>query len=120
MRRILSAKSTTTIELPPRLAVTEPSRLTSGRSVSTAAAASIDAQPEDLGDEAVAAAAPADPTGAVAAAPSTGWMRNAPPAIGTATKPLARSVERNNSKYSERDSGRSVTTDTLPWTRADR
>ena len=43
-------------------------------------------------------------------------MRSAPPATGTATKPLARSVERNSSKYSERDSGRSVTTDTRPCT----
>jgi hypothetical protein len=51
------------------------------------------------------------------AALSSGWTRNAPPEVGTATRPLARNVERNISKYSERDSGRSVTTVTLPATR---
>jgi hypothetical protein len=45
-------------------------------------------------------------------------MRNAPFEVGTATRPFARRVDRNTSKYSERDSGRSVTTVTLPWTRA--
>ena len=56
------------------------------------------------------------PTRAVAAAPATGWMRSAPPDDGTATKPLARSVFRNSSKYSERLSGRWVTTETRPCT----
>jgi hypothetical protein len=41
MRRILSAKSTTTRLLPPRFAVTDPCALTSGRTVSTALAASV-------------------------------------------------------------------------------
>ena len=56
------------------------------------------------------------PTGAVAAAPATGWMRSAPPAAGTATKPLARIVERNSSKYSLCETGRCVTTETRPCT----
>src|SRR3546814_7013962 len=38
-------------------------------------------------------------------------------ALMSATRPLARSVARKISKYSLRDSGRSVTTDTLPLTR---
>jgi hypothetical protein len=41
MRRMLSAKSTTTRLLPPRFALTEPCALTSGRTVSTADCASI-------------------------------------------------------------------------------
>ena len=109
----MSAKSETTIEL--RLAVIEPSRLTSGRSVSTAAAASM-WRTRKISVTKLLGAARGAPTGAVAAAPATGWMRSAPPATGTATKPLARIVERNNSKYSERDSGRSVTTETRPCT----
>jgi hypothetical protein len=52
-----------------------------------------------------------------AAAPvAIGWIRKAPPWSGTAINPLARRVDRNNSKYSERDSGRWVTTETLPFT----
>jgi hypothetical protein len=51
------------------------------------------------------------------AALSIGWMRNAPLPVGTATSPFARSVDRNVSKYSDFDSGRSVTTVTLPLTR---
>ena len=43
-------------------------------------------------------------------------MRSAPPDAGTATKPLARRVDRNSSKYSDRLSGRWVTTDTRPCT----
>ncbi len=44
-------------------------------------------------------------------------MRKEPPEEGTATRPLARSVERKISKYSDLLSGRSVTTETLPCTR---
>ena len=44
-------------------------------------------------------------------------MRSAPFAVGTATRLLARSVDRKTSKYSDRESGRSVTTVTLPVTR---
>jgi hypothetical protein len=62
--------------------------------------------------------APADPIrlGACAAF-SIGWMRSTPLVAGTATSPFARSVERKTSKYSDRLSGRSVTTVTLPCTR---
>ena len=98
-----------------RLAVIEPSRLTRGRSVSTAAAASI-WRTRMISVTKLLGRARRAADRRRAAAPATGWMRNAPPATGTATKPLARIVERNNSKYSERDMGRSVTTETRPWT----
>jgi hypothetical protein len=113
-RRTLSAKSDTTTEL--RLAVMDPSRLISGRNVSIACAGSMlrtrkisvtKVLPERRCDR---------PIGAEEAAPATGWTRSAPPDVGTATKPFARSVDRNSSKYSDRLSGRSATTDTRPCT----
>ena len=114
IRATLSAKSAMTREF--RLAVTDPSRLTSGRTVSIAVAGStllslMISVTKLLG---LAARRPTRP--AVVAAVATGWMRSAPRAAGTATRPFARRVERNTSKYSERDSGRCVTTETLPCT----
>ena len=85
-----------------------PQRLDRGRGIDVA-------DPENLGDEARGARPPPDRR-ASPPRPATGWIRSAPPATGTATKPLARSVDRNSSKYSERDSGRSVTTETRPCT----
>ncbi len=116
-RRILSAKSATTIEFPPRLAVTEPCGLTRGRTVSTALCASIERR-RTISVTNWLRAAPASPTRpGCAAAPSIGCTRSAPLLVGTATNALARSVERNTSKYSDLLKGRSVTTVTLPCTR---
>ena len=94
----------------------EPSRLTIGLSVSTAAAASMWRTRKISVTKPLGLPRRAPPTGAVDAAPAIGWTRRAPPATGTATKPLARKVDRNSSKYSLRDSGRSVTTETRPCT----
>ena len=85
-------------------------------SVSTAAAGSIRRTRKISVTKRLDEARREPPTGAEAAAPATGWTRSALPEAGTATKPLARSVLRNSSKYSERESGRSVTTETRPCT----
>jgi hypothetical protein len=103
--RTLSAKSETTIEL--RLAVIDPSRLTNGPQRLDRLRRLDAAHPEDLGDEGTARPRCERPTGADEAAPAIGCTRSAPPDVGTATKPFARSVDRNNSKYSDRLSGRS-------------
>ena len=102
--------------LPARLAVTDPSLLTNGRSVSSVVVASIFRRRKISVTKLLRLAARPTAPGCPAA-PSTGWMRYAPPAVGTATSPFARSVDRNTSKYSDRESGRSVTTDTFPCTR---
>ena len=105
MRRTLSAKSTITSELPALLAVTDPCGLTSGFTVSSADCASID-RSRTISVTKLSREALRDPTGlGCEAALSIGWTRNAPPAVGTATSPLARRVERNISKYSDFDSG---------------
>ena len=113
MRATLSAKSATTNVL--RLAVTEPSLLTRGRTVSAAEAASMFLRRKISVTKPLGLLGrPTRPPEATAVA--IGWMRSAPPAPGTATRPLARRVDRNTSKYSERDKGRCVTTETLPCT----
>ena len=115
--RTLSAKSTTTSELPARLALTDPCWLTSGRTVSSADCASTE-RSRMISVTKLLRLAPLEPIRlGCCAALSSGWMRSAPVAVGTAIRLLARSVDRNTSKYSERDSGRSVTTVTLPVTR---
>ena len=115
-RRTLSAKSAITMELPARFALTAPCAETSGRTVSTADCASIDRR-RTISVTNWLRAAPAEPiTPGLAAAFSIGCTRNAPLAVGTVTRPLARKVDRNTSKYSDRLSGRSVTTVTLPCT----
>ena len=97
--------------------MTEPCADTSPRTVSTADAASIE-RSRTTSVTKLLLVAPRDPTrDGCDAALSVGWMRNAPPVVGTATRPLARSVDRKISKYSERDNGWSVTTVTLPLTR---
>ena len=111
-RLTLSAKSETRIEL--REAVIDPSWLIIGRNVSTAAAGWIWRTRKISVTKLLARAR--RPIGAVDAAPEIGWILSAPPATGTATKPLARMVDRNSSKYSDCDKGRSVTTETRPWT----
>jgi hypothetical protein len=113
-RAILSAKSAMMSEL--RLPVTEPSRLTSGRTASIACAASM-LRSRMISVTKLEGLVARRPTrvGEVAAV-ATGWMRSAPPGAGTATSPFALSVDRNSSKYSERESGRCVTTETFPCT----
>ena len=116
-RRMLSAKSATIRLFAVAFAVTDPSRLTSGRTVSTACAASR-ARNRNISVTKLLRAAPASPTRpGWAATLSIGWIRNPPLPVGTATRPLARSVERNTSKYSDFDIGRSLTTETFPCTR---
>ena len=116
-RRMLSAKSTTTRLLPARLALTAPCWLTSGRTVSSADCAST-VRSRMISVTKLLRLAPDDPIRlGCDAALSIGWIRSTPLAEGTATRLLARSVDRNTSKYSDRLSGRSVTTVTLPVTR---
>jgi hypothetical protein len=117
MRRTLSAKSAMTRLLPARFALTDPWAETSGRTVSSADCASIWRR-RTISVTKLLRFAPAEPIRpGCCAALSTGCTRSAPLAVGTATNPLARSVDRKISKYSERDSGRSVTTVTFPATR---
>src|SRR3546814_17940843 len=101
--------------LPARLAVTDPSLLTRGRSVSSAEAASIERRRKTSVTNWLRLAARPTALGCPAALPA-GWMRYDPHGAGTATSPLARRVESTLSKSSDRLSGRSVTPATLPST----
>jgi hypothetical protein len=75
MRRILSAKSATTRLFALRFAVSEPCGLTSGRSVSTAAIASIWRSRMISVTNWFCAAPPLPMRVGCVAAPSIGWMR---------------------------------------------
>src|SRR3546814_18549748 len=92
----------------------DPSVLTSGGTVAAAEGASMFCRRKIAVTKLLGRVA--RPTGAVLAAVAAGWTLSAPPVVGTATSPLARRVERNSSKYSDRESGRCVTTETLPCT----
>ena len=80
--------------LPLRLAVSCPSRLTSGRSDSTADAASMAFK----GMASVTKPLPEPDSPGWVAAFSAGATLKLPPAAGTTTSPLALSVDRNSSK----------------------